>query len=140
MKIAKSEKWISELPEAGPVKMAIGIIESEKLLDPKSPPGRLQQMYTKAIPDLIDAALDSNLKPGQRAWVLGMLFAITGHNDPRGSLGLDGSEVIGSYVAEDADGGRSSCNGGEIDLTKQRAFANKWRVWKTDHYYTIETR
>lgn len=133
----KARKWISELPEAGPVKMAIGIVESENFLDPKSPPGRLQRMYTDAIPDLIDAALDANLKPGQRAWVLGLLFAITGHNDPRGWMGLEGSEILGDYEAEDVEGGRGSCRGGEINLTKQRAFAEKWRVWKTDHYYVI---
>jgi internalin A len=131
-----ARKWISELPDAGPVKMAIGIAEPEKFLDPKSAPGKLQRMYTSAVPDLIDAALEPSLKPVQRAWVLAMLFAITGHNDPRGTLLFGGNEILGpvEYMGE----GEGSSSGGKIDLEKQRAFAETWRVWKTDHYYVVE--
>jgi hypothetical protein len=132
-----ARKWISKLPDTGPVKMAIGIFESKEFLNPDSPPGRLQRMYNSALPDLIDAVLDPNLKPGQRAWVLGLLFAITGHNDPRDAcLLLDESDILGAY--EYCGDGEGSCSGGKINPEKQKAFAEKWRVWKTNRYYIIE--
>ena len=138
-----ARKWIAELPDAGPVKMEIGgLVEDEKFLDPHSASGRLQRMYTSAVPDLVDAALEPSLKPAQRAWVLGLLFAITGHNDPRGSepFFVDGQAILGSYEYEYSGGERGSSRGGKIDPEKQRAFAEKWRVWKTGHYYTVEKR
>ena len=137
----EARKWIAELPDAGPVKMELGgLVEDEKFLDPKSAPGRLQWMGTSAVPDLVDAAVKPSLKPAQRAWVLGLLFAITGHNNPLGSepFSLDGEEILGSYEYEYSSGGSGSCRRGKIDPEKQRAFAEKWRVWKTDHYYTVE--
>jgi hypothetical protein len=138
-----ARRWISELPDAGPVKMEMGgIVESEEFLDPLSPAGRLQSMYTSAVPDLIDAALDENLKPGQCAWVLGLLFAITGHNDPRPRY-IDGvekmeseSNIIGAYEYV-YSGGRGSFHNGSVSPEKQRAFAERWRVWKTNQYYII---
>ena len=156
-----ARKWISQLPDAGPVRMAIGgIVECKDFLDPDSPAGRLQRMYNSALPDLIDGALDPSLKPGQRAWVLGLLFAITGHNDPRGvpdDLSA-GRELLGSYeytggrgmgstrlwVADSyeysSEAGSGSFRGGKINPEKQRAFAEKWRVWKTNGYYTLQKR
>ena len=91
-----------------------------------------------AIPELVEAALEPGLKPGQRAWVLAMLFAITGHNDPRGDhmFMFGGSDILGSF--EFTGDGEGSCRGGKIDPKKQQAFAEKWCVWKTDHYYTVE--
>jgi hypothetical protein len=135
----EAREWISQLPDAGPVKMAIGIIEQKAFLDPDSAPGQLQRMYTSAVPDLIDAALDPKLTTGQRAWVLGLLFAITGHNDPRDMEHFfAGSAILGSF--EYIGDGTGSRPGGQIDVKKQRAFAEKWRVWKTNGYYSIETR
>ena len=141
--------------------MAIGgIVECKDFLDPDSPAGRLQRMYNLALPDLIDGAPDPSLKPGQRAWVLGLLFAITGHNDPRGvpdDLSA-GRELLGSYeytggwgmgstrlwVADSyeysSEAGSGSFRGGKINPEKQRAFAEKWRVWKTNGYYTLQKR
>jgi hypothetical protein len=66
-----------------------------------------------------------------------LLFAITGHNDPRKVAPLfDGSDILGSY--EYCGDGEGSCRDGQINSEKQKAFAEKWRVWKTDGYYVIE--
>ncbi len=35
---------------------------------------------------------------------------------------------------------KDNIRGQQVDLKKQRAFAEKWRVWKTDGYYSIEMR
>ena len=134
-----ARRWIAELPNSGPVKMMIGIIESPEFLNPTSPPGRLQSMYTSAVPDLIDAALDPMLEPGKRAWVLGILFAITGHNDPRHvreSL-FSPNEIIGAY--EYCGAGKGAVSGGRVDPVKQWAFAVRWRVWKEESYYVIRS-
>lgn len=132
----QARKWIARLPEEGPVKILMdGVIESPKHLDPTSPPGELQRMYTDAIPDLIDAALDPDLTPGKRAWVLGLLTGITGHNNPCDGL-FDGAEILGDYEYESS--GASGSGGGKISPTKQKGFAEKWRVWKTDRYFKIE--
>jgi hypothetical protein len=132
------KKWIAQLPEEGPVKMAIGIVEYEKFLDPNSPAGKLQKMHTSAVPDLIDAALNKDFKPGQRAWVLGLLFAITECNDPR-YPDKSGGNIIGNYESCGA-GEESYQNKDSIAPEKQQAFAERWRVWKTDHYYIIEAK
>jgi hypothetical protein len=131
----QAREWIAKLPEEGPVKILMdGVVESPKDLPPDSPPGHLQRMYTDAIPDLIDAALDPDITPGKRAWVLGLLTGITGHNNPCGGF-LGGADILGSY--EYRSMGARGSGTGNVDPKKQKAFAEKWRPWKTDEYFKI---
>ena len=144
----QAREWISQLPDEGPVKMLLGrTLEDKRFLDPSSPAGRLRREHRRAIPDLVDAALDPKLTPGRRAWVLGLLFAITGHNDPR-ELGHPLAELI-TRMSERREGtilgpykyegeGTGSRRQGEIDPVKQREFAERWRVWKEKGYYVVE--
>jgi hypothetical protein len=39
-----------------------------------------------------------------------------------------------------SEAGSGSFRGGKINPEKQRAFAEKWRVWKTDGYYALKKR
>jgi hypothetical protein len=92
-------------------------------------------MYTKAIPDLIDAALDPDLTPGKRAWVLALLTGITGHNNPCDGF-FSGPQILGAY--ELVSGESRETGRGRIDPEQQTAFAEKWRAWKTDGCFIIE--
>ena len=133
---AEARQWIAKLPEEGPVKILMGgVIASPKQLPPDSPAGRLQRMHKDAIPDLIDAALDGELTPGKRAWVLALLTGITGHNNPCDEF-FSGGSILGAYEYSSAHSRRSGS--GKIDPIKQKAFAEQWRVWKTDGYFTME--
>jgi hypothetical protein len=81
------------------------------------------------------------LEPTKRAWLLALLFSITGRNDPRSS------EILGSYQDRPTgwhlSGGRdgqtdSSSSGwregssheGRIDSAQQRTFATTWERFR----------
>lgn len=49
-----------------------------------SPAGQLMAIGPTAVPQLVEAVQDKELKTGKRAWLLGILYSITGREDPRG--------------------------------------------------------
>ena len=81
----------------------------------------------------IDALIDPDRNPHQRAWLLALLFAATGQHDPRPEspilTALGDHKIFGPR-------GRSSMRS-KINLELQQKFVEKWRTWKEDGYYTV---
>ena len=90
---------IHRLPTAGPVKILGGVYHKNvhDFIAPESPCGKLLGLSWKAVPDLIDAALDPQLDHGRRAQVLAILFSVTHQHDPRGVPG-----ILGPYEYRDS--------------------------------------
>ncbi len=113
---------------------------------PDTPPGKLLALRWKAVPALLDGLADEKLTPKKRAWVLALLFSITGRNDPRGAEGVLGSysdreagwQVWGGVGGKAEAGGFGGSEDGHvwdlfgrgIDAKKQRIFAERWRAFK----------
>jgi len=140
---------IRTLPIEGPVKILRGTYseDAHQFISPNSPSGKILTLGWRAVPGLIDAALTIDLDPQRRGKVLGLLFSISGHNDPRRESG-----VIGPFEARDSRYikyikktqldyaplkkiygkiyGDESVLTGDIDSEKQLRFANRWQVWK----------
>ena len=110
-------------------------------IPPQSAAGEILERGWKTVPVLLDELEDAKLEPARRAWVLALLFTITGRNDPRSG------EILGSYrdrqtwwqvwggrdgrMDAGGSGGRDEIKvEGKIDLAKQRQFAESWRQFR----------
>ncbi len=131
-------QWIGSLPTGGAIKILGGCYEKEvyDFIPPESPCGKLLKARWKAVPDLIDAALDSQLPPVRRAQVLAVLASITSQNDPREEPAMLGSYEfrtsgwmsIGGTILSKT--GPETFQGGAIDVKALAKFAERWRAWK----------
>ena len=118
---------------------------------PDSPAGKLLTMKWKAVPAMIDAAMDETTSPVQRAWLLALLASITGAHDPRDESGLLGSyecnetgwNVWGGTPGQMSGGigfgGTCSVSGSPIEPDRQLEFANRWRGWKEKECVKVTT-
>jgi tetratricopeptide (TPR) repeat protein len=139
------KKWLKSLNPKGPVKVVAGAYGpwAHKFLDPTSPAGQILTPSWKSAAVLFEELPREDLPAKQRAWILALLFSITGANDPRD----DPSVVLGDYESHERprviSGGRpgqppsggSSWSEpwsvkGTIDPNKQKAFARCWNGWK----------
>ncbi len=68
---------------------------AHEFVAPTSPPGQILTLGWKAVPVLFDELARTDLPDKQRAWILALLFSITGANDPRD----DTSGVLGDHVS-----------------------------------------
>ena len=139
-------RWIANLPTKGPVKLLSGSYAESvhNYIPPDSSCGRLLAAGWKAVPDLIDAALDPELHPVRRAQVLALLTSITCCNDPRQEFG-----VLGSYECRASGwreiGGQAlsrseqSVSAGEVDAKAALKFAQRWRGWKDNGGIRVTT-
>ena len=77
--------WIAAIKPEQPVKVVAGTYGkwAHKFISPDSPPGELLSMGLKAAPPLIAALKDKSVSPEKRAWILALLYGLTGENDPR---------------------------------------------------------
>lgn len=149
--IAAVRKAIAQLPTEGRTKLLGGAYGDRvhDFISPDSPAGQLLEMDWKAVPGLIDAALDDKMNPARRAWVLALLASLTNHNNPRDEAG-----VLGPYEFRDSgwsvwggtpgamSGGLGVATGSfdnrPIDPARQRTFAKRWAVWKERQYVRVE--
>jgi len=112
----------------------------------------LLAMGWKAVPDMIDAAVDEKVEPVQRAWLLALLASITHVNDPRGETGVLGScATRGSgWAVWGGTPGEWNCAWGTgtswnlnallpapIEPKRQLEFAKRWVVWKQKEYVKL---
>ena len=158
----KAEKWIKELKPVQPVKLVEGGYREsvhKEFISPDSPPGQLLRLGWPAVPVLIDSLENEEMEPVKRAWVLGMLYSITGENDPTGTevlkifsgeVGILGKAVIAhkgwSALSKSPDGssvgGFSPASTTEQDFDinekQQRKFAKKWAAWKSNYLLVEE--
>lgn len=117
---------IGKLPADGPVKVYRGPYDERgrAFISAESPAGQLQAMEWKSVEELVKAALSGSTPPGRRAWILGLLFGITGQNDPTGAAG-----VLGPYVCNIANSFEWSVPDGVLIEKKQLEFTTKWKQW-----------
>lgn len=141
----EAKKWLAKLDENAGLRILAGRYGkgAHDFIEPDSPPGRLLTLNWKAVPVLLESATDNKLTPARRAWVLALLFSITGYNDPRFATGVVGSysdrggswQIWGGLDGKMTSGGfgysgSGFCWGGEIDVAKQQEFAKKWQAFK----------
>lgn len=134
-------KWIAEINAREKLKVVAGTYGewAYDFLPPESPQGKLLDMGLKSAPSLIDALRDDALRPEKRAWILSLLFSITGEHDPRAGsiLGtyeyLEGPwEVWSGKPGESSDGFASPARGRSLGGTipeAQRKLSGKWVEW-----------
>jgi tetratricopeptide (TPR) repeat protein len=138
-------KWVDRLDDKAEVKFLVGAADNKEAHDfilAESPPGRLLALGWKAVPPLIDELANDHLTVGKRAWLLALLFSLTGQNDPRDAAGVLGKASyleVGWVLHGGLDGkmtmtGASSSITGNatvpIDEVKQRAFAKRWQAFR----------
>jgi hypothetical protein len=89
---------IEELDEQAPLRLLAGAYTGahHDFIPPGSTAGRLLALGWKAVPELARELEHSRHSPRRRAWILALLFSITGGHDPR----QDG--VLGSYLQRSA--------------------------------------
>jgi hypothetical protein len=134
--------------------------EDKDFIAPDSPAGQLLQMKWSAVPTLIAALSEKDIKPTKRARIFALLFSLTGVNDPRDFFfttwdpAPDG--VLGNYEYRsrgwvafiklpggDVTGGMGfSGNGssaGKINVENQLEFVKRWMATKK-HYRIIRPK
>jgi tetratricopeptide (TPR) repeat protein len=144
IKVTKDERaqvrhWLIQLNVRDKVRVLAGSYgkQAHVFIAPTSPAGKLLDLGWKAVPLLLDELARDKLEPERRAWVLALLFGITGQNDPRrdGVLGNyrdreSGWQVWGGRNGQQNAGGtgwRDDGNfEGAINVPAQRAFAAQW--------------
>jgi len=144
-------KWIGALPKTGQVTVfGAGRRHKEKRVQPSDRPEKdLFAAGWKVVLDLAEAATDPKLAPVQRAWVLGLLYSITGFHNPRFA-----ENVIGPHEFKDpgyaiwsstvrSSGGSSGfvlsfVRNEKIDPAKQREFAKRWQQWLQKNPVRVE--
>lgn len=131
---------LAALDETGTVKIFRGDYaeDSYDFLPPDSPPGRLLLTGWPAVPALVRALEAPDLVPRKRAWVLAVLYSITGLADPRRPGVLPDCEdkwVQGHWARANAGTGWAIGSGegrqaGEIQTNRQTEFAGRWLTWQ----------
>ena len=73
------------LEVAKPVKVVDGTYGkwAHDFIRPESPQGKLLKHGLKSAPPLIGALRDETMSAEKRAWILSLLYSVTGLNDPR---------------------------------------------------------
>jgi len=76
---------LSQLPEEGPIIILNGPYGplAHNVIPPDSPVGRILAWGWQAVPVMVDELGSPSITPGRRAWLEGLLFSVTGCNDPR---------------------------------------------------------
>ncbi|MHC4405547.1 MAG: hypothetical protein ACYTG0_38365 [Planctomycetota bacterium] len=86
--VAKLGRWLQAFTGRSepPLRFIDGKYDPEthkSFIPPESPAGQLLQLGWVAVPSMIDVLGDEQLHSDKRAWILALLYSITGVNDPR---------------------------------------------------------
>lgn len=150
--------WIAGLPDQGTVRILSGayVEASHGFISPESPAGKILATGWPAVPQLIQAANSDKTPPTRRAWALGLLFGITGRNNPAkddGVISFEDKGVLGPYefqhsgwairAADHSMGYRLGSTtpylSDQIDEKKQLEFARLWLPWIEKGCIKVET-
>ena len=135
------KKLVAELDGKKKLKIVAGTYGkwAHEFVSPESPEGKLLGSGLKAVPSLIESLEDKALSSEKKAWLLGILFSLTGEIDPRISLGehdcwRGGWQVWGGRDGASQSGGisftsKTSVLGGSIDDEELEEFVNQWKDW-----------
>jgi hypothetical protein len=146
--------WIAALEPTEPYKVVAGTYGkwAHNFIRPESPAGKLLSNGLKSAPPLVEALRNETMSVEKRAWILSLLYSVTGLNDPcqRSALGsyecAEGPwQVWGSGPGEAGSGGiglpstRSCSTDGKINVDDQKLLAKQWFEWlKTVEVKTAE--
>jgi hypothetical protein len=140
-------RYVSALQPANAVKLVVGTYGpwAHRFISPDSPQGNLLQMGLKAAPRLIEVLQDKTISEAKRALILGILFTITGANNPTHENVLgnyeyveSGWQISGGVPSEPASGGvclpsdEPNRIRGRIDPIAQQEMAKRWIQWLND--------
>lgn len=133
----RTRSLIEQLDERRPIRIVQGEYTENfhEFIKPKSPPGQLLTLGWPAVPTMIEAVLNEDVPYRKRAWLLGLLYSITGERDlnpmpHKGVLpGFDCRRENGF------SGQESTEYTGDRDA--QIAFAKRWLEFR-DNYIEIE--
>ena len=151
--VRKARNLIAKLSPAEKLKVVAGSYGpwAHGFVAPDSPQGKLLEMGLKAVPPLIDALCHDDLRLHQQAFILSVLFSITGENDPRNCFGLgeygylEGPwAVFGGPPGGSKNGGIGIASSGwvegTIDPIDLHQLAAVWGQWMTSGTVKIENR
>ena len=139
-----AEKLVAELDGKKKPKIVAGTYGewAHKLVSPDSPAGKLLKMGLPAVPTVIESLHDKAITAKKRAWLFGVLFSLTGENDPRiGSVlgsykyAENGWQIWGGRTGDQPSGGFSSGTSGSvysfgaIESQAQEELVKKWDQW-----------
>ena len=124
-----------------PLRFIDGRYDPEKhnaFIAPESPAGQLLQLGWIAVPAMIEALEDEQVHSDKRGWLLGLLYSITGFNDPRstdvpaGVLSTYEYKTARGWQVAHSKGSGSFGLGGDgrvertVNLENQLRFAKRW--------------
>lgn len=143
---AAAAELVEQLDGDAPLKIVAGTYGTwaHNFLPADSPAGKLLTLGAPAVPTLIELAQDKKLTTSKRAWLLALLFSITGEHDPRTPFVLGSySYVTGAWeiwtekkperAATNRGTGTGSRSGGELDDQKLRELAAEWKTWLAEN-------
>ena len=143
-KSVEVRRLIDELDEAVPLKVLVGTYGpwAHATIAPDSPAGKLLANGPAAVPPLVAAVQEKDLSTEKRAWLLAILYSLTGENDPRQERDVLGAHsfVGGPWATWTGKNGdplaasfgiysSGSVSAGEPKQEKQLEFAAKWNEW-----------
>jgi hypothetical protein len=108
---AKVRSLVAELPNEELVQFVGGVYDEDdyEFLSPDSPAGKILNLNWRAVPALLDCLSDKTLSRHRKAWIVGLLYTITGEQDLNpafsGALptfsGQAGKNTLGADLNED---------------------------------------
>lgn len=139
----QATQWISALDANRRLKIVAGTYGewAHKFVPPNTPEGKLLSMGIKAVPALVEALGDKSLSENKRAWILTLLYSVTGEHDPCGTAALGeydfcdtGWGVWGGLSGAGQSGGlampvQGSSSDGKIDRRAQDKLIGVWEDW-----------
>lgn len=141
---AEVRRLVADLDGTQPLKIVAGTYGkwAHATIGPDSPEGKLLLLGAAAVPPLVEIVQDEKLNADKRAWLFGLLYTLTGDNDPRRELFTLGSYtyVQGPWhdwtrpaAEQPATANRASVSGRMINRglegPRLQKFAEKWKDW-----------
>jgi hypothetical protein len=141
------ERLVKELDGEQPLKIVAGTYGdwAHSLIDKESPAGKLLAMGAPAVPRLVEIVQDEKLSANKLAWLVCILYSLTGENDPRKDYSMLSSysyiagpwEAWNSKERKPAGAGntfRTSGRGSRtssrpVDQAKLQKLAGTWKEW-----------
>jgi uncharacterized protein (DUF4415 family) len=142
---AEVRRLVAELDGSAPLKIVAGTYGewAHSVIAKDSPAGKLLELGAPAVPPLIAAAQDEKLSSAKQAWLLSLLYTLTGENDPRKDLFMlssytyvegpwdDWTSTERKQPARDraVSGLGSATSSQPIDRVRLQKLASTWQEW-----------
>jgi hypothetical protein len=130
-------RWVGEIDASETISLVSGHWRPDLRFveEVGGPEDRLFRRGFAAVPVLIGALEDERLEPERRAWIIAMLWNITGLHNPAGyeNLGVLGSyRWIRDWPTSEENSGRTMAEAGnhqgEVIASRQEPFVARWQA------------